>query len=420
MKFPPRPIPRMLITSNNETVEEAAMRLFPSLGRLSRPDTISLNEYELRVRDFCRIVDIPFDVLVRVSPKTECSCALLYLYRVVRRVRPDLLTASGVAPACYRERLSSPGFLETEERACEFDAKVRECHQRSENDVQNNGWECRASSFEYYDERTLTINTTPSTPVVEAVNDDEDDLIDDSSAEKSAEIYDDWLSSDAIITSNDVVASGVQETKEEPASNNQIYLGESTMEDDEDEDDEDDDDDDDESEEDEDDPNRLTEEMNSEDGNDILLGLDNTEKRRSKPMSISRFESLRRFLVHSTLFELGVIAATALTLVVIVLVVLAILMRRVRCCSPCRSCCVKKHGFTEYYDDEDDEDDDEFIEKPSKYSIYENANDYAVVVKCDETSKTKSALAHSLRDDVSHCSSTTGLINVKSNPLGNV
>ena len=83
MKFPPRPIPRMLITSKNETVEESARLLFPSLGRLSRPDTISLNEYELRVRDFCRIVDIPFDVLVRVSPKTECSCALLYLYRVV-------------------------------------------------------------------------------------------------------------------------------------------------------------------------------------------------------------------------------------------------------------------------------------------------------------------------------------------------
>lgn len=197
LRFPQRPIPRMFISSSNETVEEAAMRLFPNLGRLSRPDTISFNEYQVSQRDFCRLVHIPFDVLVRVpTHSTQCSCTLFYLYRVVRRVRPEWL--SSAAPKCYQDLLGVPGRIDEAESECGFSDMVRKCQEEQENpnerylDPVATNAQCRSETFEFYKENTLgggpkgrgdVTTTTTLNPSVVNNNDldwsDDDENIDD-------------------------------------------------------------------------------------------------------------------------------------------------------------------------------------------------------------------------------------------------
>jgi hypothetical protein len=133
----------------------------------------------------------------------------------------------------------------------------------------------------------------------------------------------------------------------------------------------------------------------------------------------------------------AITAITSLILVLIALFVIAIIAR-MRCCST-----TTKDKFATYYEDDnddgnDDEDDDlhsddeEFLEQKKKkygYSMFENsitsqeaAPDYSLVVKCEEKKNGKrSIVGLSLRDDViSQSNSTTGLINVQSNPLGNL
>jgi hypothetical protein len=117
LHFAPRPIPRIMpfgLIANDEsdgfkrrkqTIEEMAMRMYPDLGRASRPDTISLQTYRLEANDFCKVVQVPFDVMVKLSADTECSCSVYYLYRTLRLVREknDQEWLAHV-PTCYKEK----------------------------------------------------------------------------------------------------------------------------------------------------------------------------------------------------------------------------------------------------------------------------------------------------------------------------
>lgn len=180
-------MPRMLMSTGNETMEEASMRLFPNLGRSSRPDTISFNEYQISECDFCRLVDIPFDVLVRVpatAHANQCSCSLFYLYRVVRRARPEWLVTLPL-PACYRDLLAEPRLVDEAERACEFAENVRKCREErggewlsySDSTLTATG-QCRAEQFDYYRENTF-VGAKKSTTSASSVDNDADDDIDD-------------------------------------------------------------------------------------------------------------------------------------------------------------------------------------------------------------------------------------------------
>lgn len=179
----------MFMSTGNETTEEAAMRLFPNLGRSSRPDTVDLSDYTVTAQDFCQLVDIPFDVLVRVRPDTECSCTLFYLYRVIRRVRPDWLKTR--LPACYADKWTAKE-LDAAERQCVFGDKVRQCAEKRETGYIEQSSQCRPSSFEYYSEHTLVGNSSPPSPIFEAANsDDSDDWNDEDDLNKSSVEYED-------------------------------------------------------------------------------------------------------------------------------------------------------------------------------------------------------------------------------------
>ncbi len=82
-----------------------AMRMYPDLARGSRPDTINLQTYRLEANDFCKVVQVPFDVTVKLSADTECSCSVYYLYRTVRLVKEKTDQAwLAHVPTCYKEK----------------------------------------------------------------------------------------------------------------------------------------------------------------------------------------------------------------------------------------------------------------------------------------------------------------------------
>ena len=85
LEFPPRPIPRIMMPGK-ASIELTAYKISPKLGSLSRPDTLNLHEYKLDSDDFCKIAQIPFDVLVKLREDTTCSCAVYYLYRIIRQM----------------------------------------------------------------------------------------------------------------------------------------------------------------------------------------------------------------------------------------------------------------------------------------------------------------------------------------------
>ena len=127
LNFPPRAIPRIMpfglipndenneqgdddgpkeVRRSHQTIEEMAMRLYPDLGRKSRPDTINLATYRLEANDFCKVAQIPFDVLVKLNVDTECSCSVYFLYRTIRLVKVHDADQKWLnfVPACYREK----------------------------------------------------------------------------------------------------------------------------------------------------------------------------------------------------------------------------------------------------------------------------------------------------------------------------
>jgi hypothetical protein len=121
LKFPLRPIPRILLNMDSKTnlsIEEQIYKMFPKLGRNSRPDMISLNEYKLEANDFCSIAEIPFDMLVKLPADTECSCSVYFLYRSIRNIRNDTDKWLLNTPICYQNKLNqNPLLLKTNNKS---------------------------------------------------------------------------------------------------------------------------------------------------------------------------------------------------------------------------------------------------------------------------------------------------------------
>lgn len=114
LNFAPKPVPRFLPIplksestdgDEQESIEEISYRIFPNLGRRSRPEHINLASYSLEASDFCKIARIPFDVQVKLRPDTECSCPVYFLYRILRKTNKnfnaDWLNNS---PDCYQNK----------------------------------------------------------------------------------------------------------------------------------------------------------------------------------------------------------------------------------------------------------------------------------------------------------------------------
>lgn len=201
LDFAPRPIPRFLplpITHNEqnsenenqeeESLEEIAYKIFPNLGRTSRPDQIILNNYKLEASDFCKISNVPFDVLVQLPKETQCSCSVYFLYRIVRKIHKNDNSLKWLSntPACYQNKymnmikndtttefgidqsleliedvkLTHPNEqydLKHLEEMCHFNELIKSCEETN-NAFQSPGFdfsksesssEC-ASSFDYY------------------------------------------------------------------------------------------------------------------------------------------------------------------------------------------------------------------------------------------------------------------------------
>ena len=141
-----------------ESIEEIAFRIFPNLGRTSRPDTLDLNDYSLGSEDFCKISQIPFDVLVKLRADTECSCPVYFLYRLMRKIRKSDTNWLANTPDCYQNKYhmltssEEPSIINTDrslelienvqmdrsnghvdlkmlEEMCNFDALVKSCQE---------------------------------------------------------------------------------------------------------------------------------------------------------------------------------------------------------------------------------------------------------------------------------------------------
>ena len=141
LKFPPRRVPRIMIPIDNkkQSLESISWKMYPNLGRTSRPDKIILQDYLLSEKDFCKIVSIPFDVLVKLNTNTKCSCSVYYLYRVIRKyyAESDDLNWLLAAPDCYRRdylksirenNLDTKNDLDLIEEKCDFGKMIENCY----------------------------------------------------------------------------------------------------------------------------------------------------------------------------------------------------------------------------------------------------------------------------------------------------
>lgn len=190
LRFAPKPIPRFLPYDDHDqnrkkqSIEEIAWRLFPELGRHSRPDRLNLQDYKLELKDFCKVAEIPFDILVKLNPKTECSCTVYYLYRIVRHMdAPNGIKEwLSSAPECYRNKFldaSRPNQLDSLETACKFTSLVQSCKdaQMSQQQVQIDEMPrvCDEDSFVFYDnsnqEKDIKPNSVPNTDYNDVVYD---------------------------------------------------------------------------------------------------------------------------------------------------------------------------------------------------------------------------------------------------------
>lgn len=153
-----------------QSIEEMAWRMYPELGRQSRPDIVNLKSWQIESNDFCKVSQIPFDVLVALRPSTECSCSVYYLYRVFRRVKEstDQKWLDRV-PTCYKQKYlaylkqtkSSSDFnslneindLDKLEEMCKFREMIDACPRVESENVDDQVEQCSAidHQFDFYD-----------------------------------------------------------------------------------------------------------------------------------------------------------------------------------------------------------------------------------------------------------------------------
>jgi hypothetical protein len=125
LKFPPRVAPRIPLEI------ESNKNLFPNLGIANRPpNRISLIEYVLKEDDFCRISEIPSDLIIQLAPKTTCTCAVFYLYRAIRK-SPNYSWLSNT-PKCYQDIFNSQeNDIASIEADCNFDIVRSQCREKT-------------------------------------------------------------------------------------------------------------------------------------------------------------------------------------------------------------------------------------------------------------------------------------------------
>lgn len=369
-----------------------AWKIFPNLGRQSRPDRLSLQEYKLDSNDFCKIVDVPFDVLVKLNPNTECSCVVYYLYRIVRLMNDDEggdLSWLNSAPECYRKKYniwmkeSEPGQandLNQLEASCKFNELINNCKSEptvtvDEETISGLSSSICDSSFDYYTndvkDASVSLLTTKSSKKNndndlssdediedEIEDDDDDDSIDD---DDSDEEDDDNDQDDNINKIND--------TKNKIANKNTNY-DEKENDSDAENDDENDADDDD-----SDEDYIVDDDIKSYDFKNIDVKNKQSDNKLSEPVIenkttlSSRFASIIYKLFHnSSILGLIIIVITSIILIGIVVFIVVLLKCRHR---------IK--GFSVYYDDEDDDN----------YDIEDDDNEDDVEVDLKEPSKSK-------------------------------
>jgi hypothetical protein len=377
--FSARPIPRIFVNGGPDaSVEETTLRLFPELGRLARPDRISLQDYKLDSdADFCQISAVPFDVLVKLNPTTECSCAVYYLYRILRRVKaPNDTEWLASLPECYRDKYLSkeanPGLGKLEEM-CKFKDLLENCRKLSTLEASSsssqrlNGDMCPAEdvSFEYFKntERKLppsasNLEYSFNSAVDEDDDDEDDDDIDDSSEDYDFKIENQKKSFDSLL----YVDSSMSMTNNKINNNDFIESNSNDEndeddEDDDDEDDDDDDDDDDDNDDDDPDSSVLNTDLNSADYNQFNPTLGRVGDLKYKLSqstnsirSLFSVETISQLFKNSTVLGLFIVGLTSVVLILIVVVILIIIFklkyRR------------KSGGFSIYYDEDDEDEPD--------------------------------------------------------------
>ena len=465
MKFPGRPIPRFLpIAENNDgakkrpSIEEMAWKLFPNLGRSARPDRINLQEYNLGSSDFCKIVDIPFDVLVNLNQNTECSCSVYYLYRVVRHMDEPNGIKDWIlnAPECYRNKFLNTNDPESDldklEQLCKFNELVANCkrsptYQLNDDSLQMDQLldQCE-DSFDYF----ITDNKIINPVVISNINDnynnqqltnDENTINNeennvDSSEEKNDEVV--------------VVKNTIEDEK--PARNENKYVNNEEVDDGEDEDD-DFEDDDDYNEEDDDGSDEVK--IYKDDSNENNRIAESKTSTRKPDRASSFFSKIKRAFgsFSKKLFQntalLGFFITGVASLVLVLIIVLIIFILK---CKQNRS---DKFAIYEEEDDDDyDEDnqnydsDSEIIKKDTnksytkvnltsvianklakenengfEYSKLENANENSnkqIYVKCNRANSIDSSIINISNENIkNHQAESDGsnLISIKTNPL---
>ena len=97
--------------------------------RFNRSTTLERLEIVDRIfsdNDFCRIIDIPAHIPIKLLEDNLCSCSVFYLYRRLRHTLNPLVL-KGLIPLCYFNL--SLDQIEREENKCSFNKRISQCHQ---------------------------------------------------------------------------------------------------------------------------------------------------------------------------------------------------------------------------------------------------------------------------------------------------
>ncbi len=179
LNFPPRPSPRILLTTSdeNQDIELLTWKMFPNLGRQSRPDILNLYEYKVNKNDFCKFAKIPSDVFVQIKRSTECSCAVYYLYRFYRKTQMSSTNWLNQAPECYQKAFLNQDIKALED-SCKFNELLVDCNEKL------NEWTnvdklvvlgCDSGSFEKYSDKSSNANQVETNDNIELYDINSDD-----------------------------------------------------------------------------------------------------------------------------------------------------------------------------------------------------------------------------------------------------
>ncbi len=178
LKFPPRQSPRMLVEAEPSGLNsniQLLNSLYPNFGKSNRPNRINLLEYVIQSEDFCKVADLPSDLILQLAPKTPCTCPVYYLYRMLRGSKPANDSWLSYVPQCYQRSIIDKEDLDQIELNCEFERLINDCREDklSQKFKLKKNFECSVYTPENDDYLTIEILNDKNVNILESTKVDD-------------------------------------------------------------------------------------------------------------------------------------------------------------------------------------------------------------------------------------------------------